>query len=226
MAKPVARYFEAYYSATIDNDDMFIGSGTRTKMVAVDTTSLDKLVYEGRNFRYEDGRLNGGIIEKVSLVDDDGTLLQTITGMKIDAGQLAGDTLADLSSSLVTRLLYGGLKFVGTDLTDSFTGSVGKDVLVGRGGNDELGGRQGRDVLIGGGGSDTFEFAAGMGRDVIKDFDALGGGMLQDYIQSAFANVDSIEQVGSDTVVDFGGGDMFVLKNVDADLVTNAHFTV
>lgn len=226
MAKPVARYFEEYYAASIDTDDMFIGSGTKTKMVAVDTSSLDKLVFEGRNFKYEDGRLNSGIIEKVALLDSDGTVLQTITGMKIDAGQLSGDTITDFTTSLVMRVYYGGLKFIGTDLEDSLNGSISKDVLIGKAGDDELGGAGGKDLLIGGAGSDTFQFSVGMGRDTIKDFDADGGGALQDYINSAFANVDTITQVGGDTVVDFGNGDVFVLKNVDADLVTAADFVV
>jgi Ca2+-binding RTX toxin-like protein len=226
MAKPVARFFEEYYTASVDTDDLFIGSGSKTKMVAVDTSSLDKLVYEGRNFKYEDGRLNSGIIEKVTLLDSDGTVMQTITGMKIEAGQLAGDTLAELTGSLVTRLSYGGMKFIGTNVEDDLTGSVSNDVVIGKAGDDELSGRGGRDILVGGPGSDIFQFTVGMRRDTIKDFDAQGGGNLQDYIESAFANVDTITQVGADTVVDFGGGDIFVLKNVDADLVTAADFVV
>ena len=226
MAKPVARFYDELYTANIDTDDMFIGSGTKSKMVTVDTSSLDKLVYEGRNFKYEDGRLNSGIIEKVTLLDSDGTVVQTITGMKIDAGELAGATLGDLTNSLVTRLYYGGLKFVGSEVEDFLSGSVGKDVLMGNAGDDELEGGGGKDKLVGGAGSDTFIFSVGMGRDTIKDFDADGGGNLQDYIQAAFADVDSITQDGKNTVVDFGDGDIFVLKNIDADLVTMEDFVV
>ena len=226
MAKPVARYFEELYTADIDTDDMFISSGTKSKMVTVDTSSLDKLVYEGRNFKYEDGRLNSGIIEKVSLLDSDGTVVQTITGMKIDAGQLAGATLEEFTSSLVTRLYFGGMKFVGSEVEDSLSGSVGKDVLIGKGGDDQLGGGGAKDKLVGGTGSDSFIFSVDMGQDTIKDFDADGGGNLQDYIQAAFADVDSITQDGKNTLVDFGDGDIFVLKNVDADLVTMEDFVV
>ena len=226
MAKPVARYFEEFYAASVDADNMFIGSGTKTKMVAVDTSSLDMLVFEGRNFKYEDGRLNSGIVEKVALLDSDGTVLQSITGMKIDAGQLAGVTLNEFTESLVTRLYYGGLKFIGTDLEDSLSGGASNDVLIGKAGDDQLGGDPGKDMLVGGAGSDTFVFNTGMGRDTIKDFDADGGGALQDYIDANFADVDTITQVGKNTVVDFGNGDAFILKNVDADLVTMADFVV
>jgi Ca2+-binding RTX toxin-like protein len=226
MAKPVVRLFEEFYTADIDTDNMVIGLGTKTKMVTVDTSSLDKLVFEGQNFNYEDGRLNGGIINKVALMDSDGTVLETITGMKIDAGQLAGATLEEFTNSLVTRLGLGGLKSVGTDVEDSLYGGISKDVLIGKAGDDLFNGAGGKDLLIGGSGSDTFQFSIGMGRDTIKDFDADGGGALQDHIQSAFANVDTINQVGKDTVVDFGNGDVFVLKNVDADLVTMADFVV
>ncbi|CAN7556013.1 calcium-binding protein [Rhizobium sp. LjRoot254] len=226
MAKPVARLFDEYYTADLDTDDLVIGSGTKTKMVTVDTSSLDKLVIEGRNFKYEDGCLNSGIINKLTLMDSDGTVLETITGMKIDADQLAGATLEEFLSSLITRMGLGGLKIVGTDVEDSLYGGIGKDVLIGKGGDDLFNGAGSKDLLFGGGGSDTFQFSAGTGRDTIKDFDADGGGALQDYIHSAFANVDTITQVGKDTVVDFGNGDAFVLKNVDADLVTMADFIV
>lgn len=224
MAKPVARFFEAMYNVSLDIDDMFIASGTRTKLVAVDTSSLDGVTLEGRNLKYEDGRLHSGIVEKLTLRDGDGDIMQVITGMKLDASQILGDNMSEFTQALVTRMVYGGFKEIGTDVDDVINGFNGKDVLIGRAGDDEMAGGAGRDILTGGAGSDEFNFVVGMGRDTITDFVANGGAGVQDFIDGAFADVDSITQDGANTIVDFGGGDIYVLRNVNATDITMADF--
>ena len=63
-----------------------------------------------------------------------------------------------------------------------------------------------------------------MGRDVVKDFDAEGGSGFQDFIDGSFADVDSITQSGKNTIVDFGNGDVFTLRNVKADDIDASDF--
>ncbi|CAN7556005.1 calcium-binding protein [Rhizobium sp. LjRoot254] len=224
MAKPVVKLFDAYYDVSLDIDGLFILSGNRNKVVCLDTSSLQKVILEGRNFEYDGGRLSDGTIQKMTIADADGTVLQTVTGAKLDPGQIAGIDMTEFVQNLSTRLLAGGLKFLGTNLADNLSGSISRDIVNGRGGDDELRGDAGKDVLIGGAGNDEFNFSPGMGRDTITDFDADGGAGLQDFIDANFADVDSITQVGKNTVVDFGDGDVFVLLKVDADLVTGVDF--
>lgn len=223
MAKPTVKLFDAFYDTTLDVADLFLLSGTKSKVVCLDTSSFQKVVFEGKNFDYDMGRLSGGTIQKVTFTDADGAPLQVLSGFRIDPGQLAGIDMSELTQSLAVRLVVGGLKYLGTNQEDSFTGSIGKDILNGRGSDDELQGGGGRDVLIGGGGNDTFIFAAGMGRDTIKDFDADGAGAAPDFIQAAFASAD-ISQSGKNTIVDFGDGDMFILLKVNAADITSADF--
>ena len=224
MAKPVARFFEAMYNVSLNADDMFIASGTSTRLVAVDVSSLDGVVLEGRNFKYEDGRLDSGVVEKLTLRDSTGQVLQVVSGMKIDASQILGNDMSEFTTALVTRAVYGGIKEIGTNIADTITGFSGNDVLIGRAGNDDLGGGAGKDILTGGAGSDEFNFVAGMGRDTITDFVANGGVGVQDFIDGAFADVDSITQDGANTIIDFGAGDVYVLKNVAATDITMADF--
>lgn len=65
---------------------------------------------------------------------------------------------------------------------DTLIGDEGDDRLSGEGNDDVLIGLAGNDVLSGGAGRDTFDFALGMGQDVITDFD-----LAQDRLRFAAA---------------------------------------
>ncbi|UVC09344.1 hypothetical protein IHQ71_01560 [Rhizobium sp. TH2] len=223
MAKPTVKLFDAYYDTALDVEALIVLSGTKSKVVCLDTSSFQKVFFEGKNFDYDMGRLSAGTIQKVTFTDPDGAPLQMLSGLRIDPGQLAGIDMSEFTLSLAVRLAASGLKYIGTNQEDTFTASNGNDILNGRGSDDELQGGEGRDVLIGGGGNDTFIFAAGMGRDTINDFDADGGGAAPDFIQATFASAD-ISQSGKNTIVDFGNGDIFVLLKVNAADVTSADF--
>ena len=47
---------------------------------------------------------------------------------------------------------------------------------------------------------------------------------MQDLIGGSFADADSITQVGRNTVIDFGNGDRFILRDVDADRIDATDF--
>lgn len=108
---------------------------------------------------------------------------------------------------------------------DQLYGGDGDDLLNGGGGRDFLTGGAGTDSLTGGNGRDTFGYNLGDEDDTITDFD-----LLRDKIQidldlgvSNFADIIAhASQVGADTVIDFGNGDMLTLENIQiSDLAAN-----
>ncbi|CAN7304426.1 hypothetical protein [Rhizobium sp. LjRoot254] len=209
------QFYDELYSGTPDlNTPLFIEKATRSKTVCTDTTSGDQVIFEGRNFKYEDGRINSGTIDKMILANENGDPLQSISGLKLNVGIVAGTNMYDFTIDVVTRASLGNIRLIGSSLDDTLTSNKGNDRLFGRGGDDTLEGGLGRDQLTGGAGLDTFTFKAGQGRDTIMDFDADGGVGFQDHIDGTYPGGANVTQSGKDTIVDFGGGDFFVLKNV------------
>jgi Ca2+-binding RTX toxin-like protein len=219
------QFHEEYYSASLDlASPLFIERATRSRTVCTDTTSGDHVIFVGRNFKYEDGRINSGTIEKMILADDNGDPLQSVSGMKLNVGIVSGTNMYDFATDALTRVVLGNLKALGSSLDDFITSNKGNDRIFGRGGDDTLEGGAGRDQLTGGAGLDTFTFKAGQGRDTIMDFDADGGPGNQDHIEGTFPGGGNISQSGDNTIVDFGGGDVFVLKNVLATQIDATDF--
>ena len=60
----------------------------------------------------------------------------------------------------------------GTFFNDTLNGTAEADVINGAGGNDTISGNGGDDTITGGMGTDRFKFAAGDGKDTIKDLTA------------------------------------------------------
>src|SRR5207344_1794679 len=87
------------------------------------------------------------------------------------------------------------------------------------GGNDIIDGRGGGDFVAGGAGADTFVYAKGYGALTISDFDQGGGSFNQaegDQLQLVgFTGQPTITNVGSNTIEDFGNGDVLTLLNVN-----------
>ena len=97
--------------------------------------------------------------------------------------------------------LFGGLG------ADSLNGSTGNDRLTGDAGNDRLSGGDGDDILNGGAGNDLL--AGGKGAD------QLTGGDGAD--RFAFAAADApMKRPGTDTIVDWGAGDVIDMSAIDA----------
>ena len=106
---------------------------------------------------------------------------------------------------------------VGTDANESFTGTVGSDLLVGGAGTDSLAGLGGADVLCGGQGVDTA--SGGEGNDAVEGAqgaDILSGGAGADVLRggqgddslTGGAGADAFSGgPGADTNTDFNAGD-------------------
>lgn len=125
---------------------------------------------------------------------------------------------------------WGNDRLNGGNGFDYVMGGGDNDRITGGNGDDTLSGEGGRDILTGGRGLDTFLYVAngnwlpgaGHGRDVITDFDPKGrdGDIVQMLINYSFG-VSTFEQLragmqqrNGDTIMDFGGGDVLILRDV------------
>ncbi len=99
---------------------------------------------------------------------------------------------------------------------DILFGGMGNDDLRGGAGDDWLYGGEGDDILRGGAGSDRFIFGADSGSDTILDFKK--GVDVIDLLGTAVAGMTfadlNFTQVGSDTLLDLGGGNVIRLAGV------------
>ena len=116
-------------------------------------------------------------------------------------------------------------RFDGRGGDDDLSGLGGADTLRGEDGNDTLDGGTGNDILTGGSGQDVIVVATGDGQDIVTDFD-----LLNDVIDVTGHGVSSVGQIaisqsGADAVLDFGGGDVVTLQNVDSTQLAASNFS-
>jgi Ca2+-binding RTX toxin-like protein len=102
---------------------------------------------------------------------------------------------------------------IGSSFADTLTGDHNFNYLDGGGASS------GHDTLTGGWGADTFVYAKGYGAVTITDFDQGNSGSFDtserdNFILNNLSNPISLTQVGANTVVDFGNGDVVTLLNV------------
>ena len=134
--------------------------------------------------------------------------------------------------NLDSNITFGGFA-TGDKLVDiqNLIGSQFGDILRGDKNDNMLDGGAGDDNLAGHAGDDTFMFRLGYGHDTITDFVA-GAGTEDKLLILDFPKVQSwadvlalATQVGSDTVIDFGGGDVLTLTGVNKDALSADDFT-
>jgi 3',5'-cyclic AMP phosphodiesterase CpdA/Ca2+-binding RTX toxin-like protein len=112
---------------------------------------------------------------------------------------------------------------------DIVTAGAGNDLVNGGSGNDIITGGAGNDVLTGGSGHDVFVFAAGFGKDTIKDFALTDSS--SDVIEfstdlfAAFSEVMShATQSGSDVLITVDADTTLTLANVKLAALTTDDF--
>ncbi|MBP0446676.1 family 16 glycosylhydrolase [Roseomonas sp. SSH11] len=112
----------------------------------------------------------------------------------------------------------------------SGTGNALPNIMAGGDGAQLLDGAGGDDILAGGEGADAFLFLPGGGRDIVTDFQpgtdriVLGGGF--DAFTDFSVVLDHLTQVGTDAVLDLGGGDAVILAGLDKARLTAADFAL
>jgi Ca2+-binding RTX toxin-like protein len=114
----------------------------------------------------------------------------------------------------LTVAQYAPLNVVVADLqTNTVKGGPGDDVLIGNGANDTLIPGTGNDLLFGGQGNSTFLIAKGEGSDTIFDFHTRDVVALENFNFADYAALSTaITQVGSDLMLDLGGGQTLTFK--------------
>jgi Ca2+-binding RTX toxin-like protein len=153
---------------------------------------------------------------QVRLWAGDGTKGEAIGDQLIGIENLEGSAFNDILS--------------GDAANNRLDGNAGNDILQGLDGADILVGDGGNDTLTGGTGNDQFWFSKGGGSDTITDFTPGAGDDLVRLF--GFGNpfntfsevIGASSQVGSDVVIDFGGGDTITLENTTLASLTAADF--
>lgn len=138
-----------------------------------------------------------------------------------------GDTVAegsaggiDLVKSSVSFNLAGqqieNLTLTGSSAI-SGTGNGLANILIGNGAANTLNGGYGADTLSGKGGADSFVFSSASGADTVTDFSTVQGDMINvnAYTHGA-VHAAFIHQVGADTTIDLGGGNIITILNTTA----------
>jgi Ca2+-binding RTX toxin-like protein len=199
------------------------------KAVYIDANGGEKIILRGQNFAYLDGDLLKGSVSKIIFQDEDGHNTAVVSGVDFKAKQL--DNLMTNGSNLfdfLEKIMSGRDTFIGSDNQDFAWAGGGNDRIRAFGGNDSVNGEGGNDVMTGGSGSDHFFFLHDDkgGQDVIKDFDAKGGGDNQDYIATGYDDVLSIKQVGDDVVLNYGDGNTLTLLDTDKSNISEADFHI
>ena len=148
-------------------------------------------------------------------------------------GQL-GDDIIDggtgndqINGGVGDDLLAGGEgddTMLGRNDDDLLEGGDGDDALNGGGGADRLVGGDGDDLLIGGADGDVFVFdASGFGNDQLFRYaDGLDRFEISIDVAEDFSAL-SIEQIGADTVLSFGGGTVTLVAR-QAELIDTTDF--
>jgi Ca2+-binding RTX toxin-like protein len=116
------------------------------------------------------------------------------------------------------------------DVASSGRGNGLDNLISGNDGSNRIDGAAGDDVLTGGGGSDIFVVSQGEGSDVITDFQAgvrgdtvmLAGFGFQDVSEVAAA----LHQVGSDAILDLGGGAILTFRDGDVSSFQPENFSL
>jgi Ca2+-binding RTX toxin-like protein len=137
-----------------------------------------------------------------------------ITGHSSIGDWLVGGQGNDLISTTTSgNILYGNLgndTLQGGTGHDLIRGGQGDDSIVAGSGPEWISGDRGADTIEGGSGADTFHSFSGAGTDIVIGFDAGKG----DHVQLDLGTHYTLSQSGADTVVDMGGGDQLVLRDV------------
>jgi Ca2+-binding RTX toxin-like protein len=193
-----------------------IGADTFTSIEAFCFGAGDDVVTGGNGDENFDGgagndTLKGGAGDDTLAGGDGNDTVDGGSGDDVVAGGAGDDTLKGGSGD---DTVDGGDGIDNIDAgsgDDIVSGGAGNDVVNGGSGDDTITGGAGDDTLTGGSGHDVFVFAAGFGKDMIKDFAVTGSS--SDVIEFSTDLFDDFAEVMAQATQ--SGSD--VLITVDAD---------
>lgn len=165
-------------------------------------------LYGGAGADYIDGGagadiMEGGAGDDFYVVDDVNDVVIEQAGGGYD--RINSSVTYHLSDNVEKLTLTGSaaINAYGNALANVIEGNSGANIIVGGAGDD---------YLTGGGGADAFVFAPGSGRDMVSDFSAQEGDVID--VSGYAGRAHTVSQVGADTVIDFGSGDAITLVGV------------
>lgn len=180
----------------------------------------DTVVLKGSGFSYDNDALVGGTASEFVYRAGGSADYYRVTNFEWVISQ---DSSVPADG---TAFLAGNDVLVGSQSRDYMRAGAGKDNVRAGNGDDVIFSGEGNDTLKGGGGSDTFVFALGDGKDRILDFDTHGP--IQDVISmanpSAIKNIEIYERFNN-VFIEYGKGDVIILKNVDLDDLSHKNFS-
>lgn len=210
-------FLGTFYPAPEEGNAYNLVTSTTKKAVFESVETGATVVLKGKGLAYEDGVLTAGTVDGMLFSKSDGTKLATFTdgGWTYSESMNAINALGFPDRNPFEGFLFGGNDtMIGSKRGDLLLGSWGKDKIDGRAGDDRINGGSGKDVLTGGEGSDTFIFSTGFGRDIIKDFDAKGGGDKQDYLNLFGLGDFDVIKKGKNLILEFEDNDRLTLIDV------------
>ncbi|MCV3766099.1 calcium-binding protein [Rhizobium sp. TRM95796] len=169
------------------------------------------------------GLITAGTVTDVTFSSKNTSPLLKVEDVDIDAKTFVGILKKQGVEAAYEFALNGNDVITGSLISDSIYGGGGKDTIKAGAGVDHIEGGRGNDRLSGEAQSDHFIFNDGDGKDTITDFDAVGGALAQDYIDTDLTAL-TIKQSGANTIIDFGGGDTITLLGVKATDVDSSDF--
>lgn len=215
---PEGAFFTQQYPASMYASEQ---SASGFELHDVDGDYLNYIEVHGRGLKYKNGYLVGGTVTGLDFKNGDGDDYVVVSGarQKVNGSYDISAFNATFAFMLATDGKDTALGHAGDDILYA---GLGDNTLKGFAGDDMLlSSTGGRDVMTGGAGSDIFVLAAAK-KLVVTDFDAVGGGVDQDYFCMMMTEgLDlRIYQNRRDTVLDYsdaasGQHATVTLKNVD-----------
>ena len=196
-------------------------SGNHNKATYADGITAGKLVFIGSNL-VRDGDtsyMSGGKITELQITDENNAFAFKLTGANISAQNLPHNFTEGNLTGLLSFMMAGNDRVIGSSINDYMYGYGGNDRLRGKVGDDNIAGGAGNDTMTGGKGSDTFYFnpvTDGKSHDVITDFDVFGPVIDHLWVENASYTVAEAHN-GRDTLVTLSEGSTILLKHVQLD---------
>jgi len=214
----------SHYDAT----RLVLQAGATSKLATyVDSLTGDKIRIEGKNLTFQANDPVAGTITKFTYLDENNNRYMVETDAKIDALQWkAKGEGGDNFPGMFQYSLRDNDVVTGTALEDYIHSYDGNDIINAGKGADEIFGGRGNDRLTGGSGPDAFFFHRESGRDVITDFDATGGGALQDRLYMIRDDPFDITKSGQNVVITFEEGGRITLLDVKFRHFDEADYSV
>jgi Ca2+-binding RTX toxin-like protein len=202
-------------------------SGNHKRATYADDLTEGKLVFLGSNFVRDSDTpyLSGGKIHQLLITDESNDFAFKLTGADISAKDLPHSFTTGNLNGLMSVMLAGKDRVVGSELNDYLYGYGRADKINGKIGDDDITGGGGNDILTGGPGTDTFHFTPaedGESHDVITDFDIEGPIVDHFNIKPYPSVIKAVEAVhnGHDTLLTLNGDSTILLVDVRrADLL-------